>query len=86
MGKALLPDKRSGLFPNCDTIIDPAGKNQERRTAAAPATPAKGHMNSTWPTPPCGGAVQVLRHVQRALRLSWRYLRDAVLDARASSS
>lgn len=43
---------------------------KERRHTTAPATPAKGHMNSTWPTPPDGGAVQALLHVQRALRLS----------------
>lgn len=49
----------------------------------APATPAKGHMHSTWPTPPFGGAVQALLHVQRALRLSLAVFAGSSLDARA---
>jgi hypothetical protein len=61
-------------------------RKRERRTKAAPETPTKGQVNSTWPTPPNGGAVQALLHLQEPYGSGWSFFREAELDARASIS
>lgn len=40
---------------------------------AAPTTPTKGQKNSTWPTPPSGGAVQGLLLLQEPCGSGWSF-------------
>jgi len=59
-------------------------KKEERRTKAAPDTPAKGHTKQHSADAPYGARLQGLLFVSRALRLRLAVCLEAVLDAHAS--
>lgn len=74
-------DDREVMWPR----FEARKRKRERRTAATPTTPPQGVRNSTRPTPPFGGAVQVLTSYMAPFGAEVVVLWEAVLGANAPS-